>query len=125
MMSQTKKTTALIILDGWGHREELDSNAIAHAKTSVLDGLCETYSNTLISGSGLDVGLPPGQMGNSEVGHVNLGAGRVVYQDFTRVTKAIEDGDFFENTILTENLDKAIQVDKAIHVIGLLSPGGV
>lgn len=124
-MSQTKKTTALIILDGWGHREEQESNAIAHANTPVLDGLCKTYSNTLISGSGLDVGLPPGQMGNSEVGHVNLGAGRVVYQDFTRVTKAIEDGDFFENLILTENLDKAIQGDKAIHVMGLLSAGGV
>ncbi|GAC20257.1 2,3-bisphosphoglycerate-independent phosphoglycerate mutase [Paraglaciecola arctica] len=124
-MSQTKKTTALIILDGWGHREEQESNAIAHANTPVLDGLCKTYSNTLISGSGLDVGLPPGQMGNSEVGHVNLGAGRVVYQDFTRVTKAIEDGDFFENSILTENLDKAIQGDKAIHVMGLLSAGGV
>jgi 2,3-bisphosphoglycerate-independent phosphoglycerate mutase len=124
-MSQPKKTTALIILDGWGHREEQDNNAIAHANTPVLDGLCETYSNTLISGSGLDVGLPPGQMGNSEVGHVNLGAGRVVYQDFTRVTKAIEDGEFFQNPVLTENLDKAIQADKAIHVMGLLSAGGV
>jgi 2,3-bisphosphoglycerate-independent phosphoglycerate mutase len=124
-MSQTKKTTALIILDGWGHREELDSNAIAHANTPVLDGLSDNYTNTLISGSGLDVGLPPGQMGNSEVGHVNLGAGRVVYQDFTRVTKAIEDGDFFENAVMTTNLDKAIQTDKAIHVMGLLSAGGV
>jgi 2,3-bisphosphoglycerate-independent phosphoglycerate mutase len=124
-MGQTKKTTALIILDGWGHREEQDSNAIAHAKKPVLDGLCQTYTNTLISGSGLDVGLPPGQMGNSEVGHVNLGAGRVVYQDFTRVTKAVEDGDFFENSVLTENLDQAIQAGKAIHVMGLLSAGGV
>jgi 2,3-bisphosphoglycerate-independent phosphoglycerate mutase len=124
-MSQLKRTTALIILDGWGHREEHDSNAIAHANTPILDGLCETYSNTLISGSGLDVGLPPGQMGNSEVGHVNLGAGRVVYQDFTRVTKSIEDGDFFKNPVLTENLDKAIQANKSIHVMGLLSAGGV
>ncbi len=124
-MSQTKKTTALIILDGWGHRDELDSNAIAHANTPVLDSLCDSYTNTLISGSGLDVGLPPGQMGNSEVGHVNLGAGRVVYQDFTRVTKAIEDGDFFENSVMTTNLDKAIQTDNAIHVMGLLSAGGV
>jgi 2,3-bisphosphoglycerate-independent phosphoglycerate mutase len=124
-MSQTKKTTALIILDGWGHREEQESNAIAHANTPILDGLCENYANTLISGSGLDVGLPPGQMGNSEVGHVNLGAGRVVYQDFTRVTKAIEDGDFFKNSILADNLDKAIKADKAVHVMGLLSEGGV
>ncbi|MGS2721820.1 2,3-bisphosphoglycerate-independent phosphoglycerate mutase [Paraglaciecola aestuariivivens] len=124
-MSHTKKTTALIILDGWGHREEQESNAIAHANTPILDNLYANHTNTLISGSGLDVGLPPGQMGNSEVGHVNLGAGRVVYQDFTRVTKAIEDGEFFENTVLTENLDKAIQAGKAIHVMGLLSSGGV
>ncbi|MEP0356864.1 2,3-bisphosphoglycerate-independent phosphoglycerate mutase [Paraglaciecola sp.] len=124
-MTEKKKTTALIILDGWGHREDLTSNAIAHANTPVLDGLCDSYTNTLISGSGMDVGLPPGQMGNSEVGHVNLGAGRVVYQDFTRVTKAIDDGDFYENPILTHNLDKAITQDKAIHVMGLLSAGGV
>ena len=124
-MSHNKKTTALIILDGWGHREEQDNNAIAHANTPILDGLRGTHANTLISGSGLDVGLPPGQMGNSEVGHVNLGAGRVVYQDFTRVTKAIEDGDFFENPVLIENLDVAIQADKAVHVMGLLSAGGV
>ena len=105
-MGQTKKTTALVILEGWGHREELDSNAIAHANTPVLDGLCNSYSNTLISGSGLDVGLPLGQMCNSGVGHVNLGAGRVVYQDFTRVTKAIEDGDFFKDIVLTQNMTK-------------------
>ncbi|TDF35872.1 2,3-bisphosphoglycerate-independent phosphoglycerate mutase [Alteromonadaceae bacterium M269] len=124
-MTQTKKPLALLILDGWGHREDLHSNAIAHAKTPVLDGLVENYANTLISGSGLDVGLPEGQMGNSEVGHVNLGAGRVVYQDFTKITKAISDGDFFENPALCENLDKAIKADKAIHVMGLMSPGGV
>ena len=126
-MCHNKKTTALIILDGWGHREEQDNNAIAHANTPILDSLCDTHANTLISGSGsgLDVGLPPGQMGNSEVGHVNLGAGRVVYQDFTRVTKAIEDGDFFENSVFIENLDIAIKADKAVHVMGLLSAGGV
>jgi 2,3-bisphosphoglycerate-independent phosphoglycerate mutase len=124
-MSQAKRTTALIILDGWGHREETDSNAIAHANTPVLDGLCKRYANTLISGSGLDVGLPPGQMGNSEVGHVNLGAGRVVYQDFTRVTKAVDEGTFFANPTLVENLDKAIKAGHGIHIMGLLSPGGV
>ena len=124
-MSQAKKTTALIILDGWGYREETSSNAIAHAKTPVLDGLNQQCTHTLISGSGMDVGLPHGQMGNSEVGHVNLGAGRVVYQDFTRVTKAIEDGDFFTNPVLVENMDKAISQGKAVHVMGLLSPGGV
>ncbi len=124
-MTQAKKTTALIILDGWGHRENQDSNAIAHGNTPVLDGLYKSCTNTLISGSGLDVGLPPGQMGNSEVGHVNLGAGRVVYQDFTRVTKSIDDGDFFENPVLVEHLDKAIQANKAVHVMGLMSAGGV
>jgi 2,3-bisphosphoglycerate-independent phosphoglycerate mutase len=124
-MPQKKKPLALLILDGWGHREDTQSNAIAHAKTPVLDGLVETCANTLISGSGLDVGLPDGQMGNSEVGHVNLGAGRVVYQDFTKITKAISDGDFFENPTLCDNLDKAINSDNAIHVMGLMSPGGV
>ncbi|MDU0356258.1 2,3-bisphosphoglycerate-independent phosphoglycerate mutase [Paraglaciecola aquimarina] len=124
-MSEMKKTTALIILDGWGHREDQDSNAIAHANTPVLDDLDKTCTHTLISGSGLDVGLPPGQMGNSEVGHVNLGAGRVVYQDFTRVTKAIDDGEFFENPVLLEHLDNTIRADKAVHVMGLLSAGGV
>ena len=124
-MSQRKKTTALIILDGWGYREETESNAIAHANTPVLDGLKQKYAHTLISGSGMDVGLPDGQMGNSEVGHVNLGAGRVVYQDFTRITKAIKDGDFFANPVLVENMDKAISQGKAVHVMGLLSPGGV
>ena len=124
-MTQAKKTVALIILDGWGHREETDSNAIAHANTPVLDELSQKYTSTLISGSGLDVGLPDGQMGNSEVGHVNLGAGRVVYQDFTRISKAIKDGDFFENPVLLENIDKAVNQGKAVHVMGLLSPGGV
>jgi 2,3-bisphosphoglycerate-independent phosphoglycerate mutase len=124
-MSQHKKTTALIILDGWGHREETDSNAILAANTPVLDGLTKKYAHTLISGSGLDVGLPDGQMGNSEVGHVNLGAGRVVYQDFTRITKAIKDGDFFANPVLVDNMDKAISQGNAVHVMGLLSPGGV
>ena len=103
-MSQGKKTLALIIMDGWGHREDTTNNAIASANTPVLDRLTKETTNTLISASGMDVGLPGGQMGNSEVGHVNLGAGRVVYQDFTRVTKAIEDGDFFENEVLVLSL---------------------
>ena len=124
-MTQAKKTLALIIMDGWGHREETHSNAIAAANTPVLDGLTRDYTYTLISASGMDVGLPGGQMGNSEVGHVNLGAGRVVYQDFTRVTKAISDGDFFSNEVLVSNLDKTISQGKALHVMGLLSEGGV
>lgn len=124
-MSNGKKTLALIILDGWGHREDETNNAIAHANTPVMDKLAKQYPSTFISGSGLDVGLPDGQMGNSEVGHVNLGAGRVVYQDFTRISKAIDDGEFDSNPVLVDNIEKAINSDKAVHIMGLLSPGGV
>jgi len=112
-------------MDGWGYREETSNNAIAKANTPILDGLWQNKPSTLISGSGLDVGLPDGQMGNSEVGHVNLGAGRIVYQDFTRITKAIEDGSFNENPALVNAVDKAVEADKAVHIMGLMSPGGV
>ncbi|AXQ96894.1 2,3-bisphosphoglycerate-independent phosphoglycerate mutase [Pseudoalteromonas piscicida] len=124
-MTAKKKPLVLMILDGWGYREESESNAILAANTPVLDELWRSAPHTLISGSGLDVGLPDGQMGNSEVGHVNLGAGRVVYQDFTRITKAIEDGEFEHNPALVENIDKAVAKGKAVHLMGLLSPGGV
>ncbi|WP_026376930.1 2,3-bisphosphoglycerate-independent phosphoglycerate mutase [Aestuariibacter salexigens] len=124
-MSEAKTPLALIILDGWGYREDTKNNAIANANTPVLDELVKHYPNTLISGSGADVGLPDGQMGNSEVGHVNLGAGRVVYQDFTRITKSIKDGDFFDNQVLADNIDNAVAKDGAVHVMGLMSPGGV
>lgn len=124
-MTQQKKTLALIILDGWGYREDTESNAIAAANTPNLDRLFEQYPSTLISGSGMDVGLPDGQMGNSEVGHVNLGAGRVVYQDFTKITKAITDGEFASNAVLTKAIDSAAANDKAVHIFGLMSPGGV
>ncbi|BBN82724.1 2,3-bisphosphoglycerate-independent phosphoglycerate mutase [Pseudoalteromonas sp. A25] len=124
-MTAQKKPLVLMILDGWGYREESESNAILAANTPVLDHLWQTKPRTLISGSGLDVGLPDGQMGNSEVGHVNLGAGRIVYQDFTRITKAIEDGEFEHNPVLVESIDKAVKADKAVHLMGLLSPGGV
>ena len=124
-MTQHKKPLVLMILDGWGYREDTQSNAILAANTPVLDELWATRPHTLISASGLDVGLPDGQMGNSEVGHVNLGAGRVVYQDFTRITKAINDGEFAHNPTLVENIDKAVNADKAVHLMGLLSPGGV
>lgn len=124
-MTQQRKTTALIILDGYGHRKETDHNAIYAARTPVIDGLLQTHPNSLISGSGMDVGLPEGQMGNSEVGHMNLGAGRIVYQDLTRITKAISDGDFFENPALTAAVDQAVAAGKAVHIMGLLSPGGV
>lgn len=124
-MTEHKKPLVLMILDGWGYREDAQSNAILAANTPVLDELWATRPRTLISASGLDVGLPGEQMGNSEVGHVNLGAGRVVYQDFTRITKAINDGEFDTNAALVENIDKAVQANKAVHIMGLLSPGGV
>lgn len=124
-MTSQKTTLALIILDGWGYRQETKNNAIAAANTPNMDRLAAQYTSTLISGSGLDVGLPEGQMGNSEVGHVNLGAGRVVYQDFTKITKAIKDGEFVSNPAITEGIEQAIKDDKAVHIIGLLSDGGV
>ena len=117
--------TALIILDGWGHRTEPEDNAIAQAATPVWDELISTRPNCLISGSGLDVGLPPGQMGNSEVGHMNLGAGRVIHQDFTRISKSIDDGEFFENAALSQTMAGIAESGKALHLFGLLSKGGV
>ncbi len=120
-----KKSMVLIILDGWGYSEKEGSNAIFHANTPTLDKLKAEYPNMLIDTSGMAVGLPEGQMGNSEVGHVNLGAGRVVYQDFTRITKAIADGEFQSNPALTKAVDGAVANDKAVHVFGLMSPGGV
>src|SRR3989338_5147237 len=124
-MSATPKPLVLIILDGFGHSDSPESNAIMAANTPVYDHLRATQSHGLISGSGMDVGLPDGQMGNSEVGHMNLGAGRVVYQDFTRVTKAIRDGEFFANPAITAAVDKAVAAGKAVHILGLLSDGGV
>lgn len=120
-----KKTTALFILDGWGYSETSTSNAISAANTPNWDALWNNQPHTLIKTSGLAVGLPEGQMGNSEVGHMNLGAGRVVYQNFTRIGKAIEDGSFFENEALVNAVDKAISAGKAVHILGLLSDGGV
>lgn len=124
-MSAMKKTTVLIVLDGWGHRSETENNAIHHASTPVWDGLLDQCPNTLIETSGMAVGLPEGQMGNSEVGHMTLGAGRVVYQQLTRMDKAIVDGDFFTNPAYCEAVDKASKAGKALHIFGLLSPGGV
>ena len=124
-MTETRKPRVLIILDGFGYREDPESNAIYHARKPVWDKIWAERPHTLISGSGMDVGLPDGQMGNSEVGHMNLGAGRIVYQDFTRITKAIQDGDFFENPALTGAVDKAKAANGAVHIMGLLSPGGV
>ncbi|QKJ89043.1 2,3-bisphosphoglycerate-independent phosphoglycerate mutase [Paramixta manurensis] len=124
-MSMHKKPTVLVILDGYGYREAREDNAILNAKTPVMDRLWATRPHMLIEASGLNVGLPDGQMGNSEVGHVNLGAGRIVYQDLTRIDKAILDGDFFHNATLTQAVDNAVQAGKAVHIMGLLSPGGV
>ena len=121
----TRTPHVLIILDGWGHREEHDANAIAMANTPVWDKLWREQPHTLISGSGLDVGLPDGQMGNSEVGHMNLGTGRVVDQEFTRITKAIQDQSFFANPVLTGLCSDLASSNKALHIFGLLSPGGV
>jgi 2,3-bisphosphoglycerate-independent phosphoglycerate mutase len=120
-----KKTKALIILDGWGYSESPESNAIMAAHTPTWDRLWNEYPHTLISGSGTDVGLPDQQMGNSEVGHLNLGSGRVVYQDFSRISKAIADGEFQANSVICSAIDKAVSNNKAVHIMGLLSDGGV
>lgn len=125
MSESAKKPTVLIILDGWGHREEIEDNAIANGNTPVWDRLWRDAPHTLVSGSGLDVGLPAGQMGNSEVGHMSLGAGRVVYQNITRIDQAIADGSFNENPAYTQAIDNAVTNGGAVHLFGLLSPGGV
>ena len=122
----SKKSTALLlILDGWGHREATDSNAIANATTPTWDSLWQQRPSTLIDTSGQSVGLPAGQMGNSEVGHMNLGAGRVVYQSLTRIDKDIEDGGFYENAVLVQAAELAASSETALHVLGLMSPGGI
>jgi 2,3-bisphosphoglycerate-independent phosphoglycerate mutase len=120
-----KKPTALIILDGWGQSNSTTGNAVAMAKTPNFDRLLETYPHTLIGASGMDVGLPDGQMGNSEVGHLNIGAGRIIYQELTRVTKSIADGDFFENQAFLKAIENAKAKGSKLHVWGLLSDGGV
>ena len=119
------KTYAIIIMDGFGYRKETHGNAVAAAGTPNLDRLCAKYPHTLIEASGRAVGLPAGQMGNSEVGHLNIGAGRVVYQDITAIDKAIEDGEFFENPEFTEAMDRVRASGNALHLVGLLSDGGV
>lgn len=124
-MSLSKKPMMLIVLDGWGHSDNPHCNAIAQAHKPTFDRLWKDNAHTLIDGSGLSVGLPFDQMGNSEVGHLNLGAGRVVYQEYTRISLAIEDGSFFTNATLTDAIDQAQRNGRAIHVMGLLSPGGV
>ena len=125
MAKLVNKPTILIILDGWGHTDNTEYNAIYSANKPVWDNIWEKYPHTLINASGLDVGLPASQMGNSEVGHMNMGAGRVVDQEFTRITRAIKDGTFNENEILNTAFNSAKESNKAVHLLGLLSPGGV
>ena len=120
-----KTPTVLIVLDGFGYSESQDGNAIAAARTPNWDRYWQEAPHTLISGSGTDVGLPDGQMGNSEVGHMNLGAGRVVYQDLTRINRAIEQGEFARNRALNRCFDRVEARGGTLHVMGLLSPGGV
>ena len=120
-----KKLTMLMILDGFGINENEKGNAVKLAKTPVLDKLMKQNPTTVIKTSGLDVGLPEGQMGNSEVGHTNIGAGRIVYQELTRITKSIEDGDFFSNPELVAAIENCKKNHTKLHIMGLLSDGGV
>ena len=121
----SKKPTVLMILDGYGLNDRHEGNAIYEAKTPVMDKLMTEYPFVKGNASGLAVGLPDGQMGNSEVGHMNMGAGRIVYQELTRITKEINDGDFFKNEALLAAMKNAKENDSAIHFMGLLSDGGV
>ena len=121
----SKKPTVLMILDGYGLNDKTEGNAVAEAKTPVMDGLMKEYPFVKGYASGLSVGLPDGQMGNSEVGHLNMGAGRIVYQDLTKITKMIEDGDFFKNPELLKACENVKANGSALHLYGLLSDGGV
>ena len=120
-----KKPVVLTIMDGFGINRENGGNAIFSAKTTRLDNIFKTCPVTEIGASGLDVGLPDGQMGNSEVGHTNIGAGRVVYQELTRITKSIEDGDFFTNEAFLGAVENCKKNNSELHLMGLLSSGGV
>ncbi len=121
----SKTPTTLIIMDGYGLSSSKEGNAVANAKTPVLDQLIANCPHTTLSASGLDVGLPEGQMGNSEVGHTNIGGGRVVFQDLPRISRAIEDGSFFENEAYVTAMDECLKRGSSLHLYGLLSDGGV
>ena len=121
----SKKPTVLMILDGYGLNENTNGNAVAQAATPVMDKLMAEYPFVKGNASGMAVGLPDGQMGNSEVGHLNMGAGRIVYQDLTKITKAIQDGDFFENKALLAACENVKNNGSALHLFGLVSDGGV
>jgi 2,3-bisphosphoglycerate-independent phosphoglycerate mutase len=125
MAKERKRSVALIVLDGWGYRAEREGNAIALAQTPTWDALVARYPQTLLSASGLAVGLPEHQIGNSEVGHLNLGAGRVVMQDLVRIDRAIADGSFFRNRAFVDACQKAKQSRGTLHLVGLIGKGGV
>ncbi len=125
MANSGKRTVVLVVLDGWGYRRETEGNAIAQADTPTWDRLWASPSRTLLDASGLAVGLPEGQMGNSEVGHLNLGAGRMVPQDLVRITLAIEDGSFFRNPVLTDICRSVRKRGGTLHLTGLIGKGGV
>lgn len=118
-----KNVTMLMILDGYGINEKTEGNAVKLAKTPHLDEILSQNPNTVIHTSGKDVGLPDGQMGNSEVGHTNIGAGRIVYQELTRITKSIEDGDFFSVPEFVKAIENCKQNNSKLHIMGLLSDG--
>ncbi|WP_350344206.1 2,3-bisphosphoglycerate-independent phosphoglycerate mutase [Proteinivorax tanatarense] len=121
----TTKPLVLVVIDGWALNPTAEGNAVLAAEKPYYDSLISKFPTTEIKASGIEVGLPKGQMGNSEVGHLNMGAGRVVYQDLTRINKAIEDGMFFDNPKLKASIDNCIQNDSTLHLMGLLSDGGV
>ena len=118
-----KKPTVLMILDGYGLNEKKEGNAVLEGRTPVMDGLMAECPFVRGNASGMAVGLPDGQMGNSEVGHLNMGAGRIVYQDLTKITKAIQDGDFFENPALLAACENVKKNNSALHMYGLVSDG--
>jgi 2,3-bisphosphoglycerate-independent phosphoglycerate mutase len=125
MGKENRRSVVLIVLDGWGYRAEREGNAIALAQTPTWDALTARYPRTLLSASGLAVGLPEHQIGNSEVGHLNLGAGRVVMQDLVRIDRAIADGSFYQNRAFVEACERAKRSQRTVHLVGLIGKGGV
>src|SRR4030065_2053793 len=124
-MPKITRPVVLIILDGWGINPKKEGNAIALAKLPVYNSLIKKYPHTVLDASGESVGLPEGQMGNSEVGHLNIGAGRIVYQDLTRIDLSIKNGDFFKNPAFLNAISNAKASDSSLHLMGLVSYGGV
>ncbi len=124
-MTDQTRPVVLVIIDGWGYNPDAFGNAIMAARTPHYDQMWETCPRTLVAASGESVGVPEGQQGNSEVGHLTIGAGRVIFQPLTRIGRAIRDGSFYENPALLSAVDTAIQRERALHLLGLVSPGGV